>query len=184
MRVTAFPLLAIAGLIVSQAASADPAAPKFVAKSDGEIVAMVAALDQGEIKTASLAQKKELSTPVLELAKMIQQDHIKNDQEFKKLRAKLGIKPVDTTAVSNLRTKSGQDVTVLKPLVGAEFEKAFVQAMIDGHSDALMLFDDFLKTAQNEELKKLLTTSRQHIATHLQAAKNINVEGTMTGEKR
>ncbi len=47
-----------------------------------------------------------------------------------------------------------------------------------------MLFDDFLKTARNEELRKLLTTSRQHIATHLQEAKNINVEGTMTGEKR
>jgi putative membrane protein len=52
---------------------------------------------------------------------------------------------------------------------GRDFDTAYLDAMIKGHTEVLNMIDNqFLKTAKNEALKAHLTETGGHIAMHLE----------------
>ena len=51
-------------------------------------------------------------------------------------------------------------------------EKAYIDAMVKGHQEALSLIDDrLLPAAQDTNVRTFLTNSREHVAMHLERAK-------------
>jgi len=140
---------------------------------DAEILAQVMALDENEVQAARAAQDRKVTGPVLRFAKMIEQHHRQDMQDVRALGVKLGLTLTTTTTVEQLHAKGEEAMSRLSPLTGEEFGRAFMTEMVNGHREALQMLDDFLKTAQNDELKQHLTAVRQKIAMHLQEAEKL-----------
>ena len=160
-------------------ADADPAAKaKLDANSakggDAEILATVVAVDLNEVLAAMQAGTKKIGQPVLDYAKSIHEGHGMNMEKGLKLGGQIGLTPAITPAVNELQVKGAGALASIVPLDGNEFEKAYLEMMVKGHTDVLGMIDGkLLQGAQNPELKKHLTESRASVAAHLEKAKSL-----------
>ncbi len=142
--------------------------------TDAEVLSFVAAVDVNEILAASEAKKKKISQPVMDYAKMLHTAHGENMAKTIQVGQQIKVTPSDTKAVDALKKKGAGELAMLIPLDGKEFETAYIDAMIKGHTEVLSMIDSkLLTTAKNEALKKHLTETRGHVAMHLEQAKKI-----------
>ena len=147
-------------------------APDTKAAPDAEVMAFVVAVDDNEIIAAMHAKAKNPSPAVMEYARMLHVDHGKKLDATLKLGMQLGMAPADTMEVDALRQKGAGGLADILPLEGAAFDKAFIDMMVTGHTEALALYDGKLMTmATNDALKAHLATARGHVAHHLEATK-------------
>ena len=143
-------------------------------ESDAEILATVIAVDLNEVLAAMEAQKKKVSAPVLDYARMLHAAHGKSMVDTMALGTKMGVTPLDTPAIEKMKIKGAGELAALVPLDGKSFEQAFIRAMQKGHTEALATIDTrLLPKADNAALKAHLTTTRSHIATHLEQANSL-----------
>ncbi len=145
--------------------------------SEGEVLGLLLTVDHNEITAAKIAAMKELRDDVREYAHMLHTDHGKNTQKTLDLGTKLGLTPLITAECDKLREKGAAQLVPLVSLKGDEFGRAFVAAMIQGHSDALELIDDRLRGAvRNAQVKQHLDETRSTIARHLDRARGIQTD--------
>ena len=127
---------------------------------DAEILGMIGAVNDNEIVAALEAGKKKLSPRIAAYAKMLHQDHGKNLEETLMLGQRISITPLETPAVDKMRVKAAGELAALAPLDGEMFGRAYVEAMIKGHTEVLGVIDNqLLKTASNGEVKKHLSAT-------------------------
>lgn len=142
-------------------------------KKDGEVIAYLVVLDKNELSAAQIVSKKKVSREVKSYAKLMKKDHGKNLNETLKLSKKMHQKPVETEMVISLREKGKQELSSLATLDALALEKAYIDAMVKGHEDALVVIDNQLTSVSNPALKKHLETTREGVAHHLDKAKEI-----------
>lgn len=141
---------------------------------DGEIIAMLIALDSHEITAAKMALKKSTMPAVKDYAAMINHDHSQNLIDVLAISKEIGANPGETEAVLLFNQKGAKGIDTLSSLNGKAFDKAYIDAMVEGHQHALLLIDDnFLKNVSNPALKKLVLQTRPHILHHLEKAQDI-----------
>jgi predicted outer membrane protein len=144
------------------------------AAGDGEALGFVVAVDDNEILAASEAAKKKVGPEVMAYAKMLHAEHGRHLVETMRLGQAIGVTPLEMPAVDKLRVKAAGALAALLPLDGAEFERAYLDAMVKDHTEVLAMIDtQLLNTARNDALKKHLTETRGHIASHLEKAKSL-----------
>jgi predicted outer membrane protein len=138
--------------------------------SQADALAMLAALDEHEIAAAEQALSKKVTGKVLDFAQMMKTEHSKNLTDT----TKLGAANSTAAAVTAMKEKGEADLRALDANSGAAYEKAYMDAMVKGHTDALAKFDDtLLPAATDENIKQHLTTTRATVARHLDKAKEI-----------
>jgi putative membrane protein len=143
-------------------------------QEDGEILAFLMTVDKNEIAIAKLALSKKTTPAIKKYAQMLKQQHTKNLNKALKVSKKTGIAPVSSAAVIALQKDGVKGLATLSPLQGKDFDKAFIDAMVAGHTDVLKVIDnDLLKNASNPAVKKLVVATRPHIAFHLQQGQMI-----------
>lgn len=148
-------------------------------KADAEVLATVIAMDLNEVLAASEAQKKKVSQPVLDYAKMLHEEHGMNMGKTLKLGQQINVTPVDTAAVEQLKVKGAGELAAMIPLDGEQFERAYLAAMVKGHTEAMGMIDNqLMNTAGNDALKTHLTQTRAAIAGHLEKAKALQAGAT------
>lgn len=146
-------------------------------KKDGEIISILIAVNKNEIGAAKEALKKSSSPAVKKYAKMLKKEHTKNLNETLKLSKKIGVAPVECPTATEIKQNGANELTALSSLKGKDFDKAYIDAMVKGHTDVLQMMDDnLLKNVSNKSLKALLTATRPHIQSHLEQAKAIQSE--------
>ena len=142
--------------------------------TDAEVLAFLAAVDVNEIVAASEAQRKKISEPVMNYAKMLHMQHGDHMGKTLMLGQSIKITPSDTKAVDAVKVKGAGELAMLMPLDGKDFEMAYVDAMIKGHTEVLDMIDNkLMKNAKNDMLKTHLTETRKHIAMHLEEGKKL-----------
>ncbi len=142
--------------------------------TDAEVLSFVVAVDVNEILAAATAQKKKIDQPVMDYAKMLHTAHGDNMAKTLQLGQTINVTPSDTKAVDALKKKGAGELAMLTPLDGKEFETAYLDAMIKGHTEVISMIDNkLLTTAKNDALKKHLTETRGHVAMHLDQAKKL-----------
>ncbi|HXH73446.1 MAG TPA: DUF4142 domain-containing protein [Bacteriovoracaceae bacterium] len=110
----------------------------------------------------------------MDYANMLQMEHAKNQKATMMLGQKIGMKPADTKAVDDLKMKGANELSMLVPLKGEEFEKAYLAGMIKDHNAVLAMIDnELMPAAKNTDLKSHLKMTRDHVAMHLEKAKEI-----------
>ncbi len=142
--------------------------------TDAEVLGFVFAIDINEILAAEQAETKKISQPVMDYARMLHTEHGANADKTLKLGKAINVTPSDTKAVDALTVKGAGELATLVPLNGKDFETAYLDAMIKGHTEVLDMIDNkLMKTAKNEKLKSHLTETRALVAMHLEQAKKI-----------
>jgi predicted outer membrane protein len=143
----------------------DPAA----GGTDAEVLAFLIAMDDNVVLAATAAHKKKLGGDVATLAQRLHEAHGKAQAATMALGKAMKTTPVDTRAVDDLRVRGAGELASLVPLSGAEFERAFVGAMVKSHAEALQMIDgQLLPLAQHKKLTKHLTAVRKDVAEHLE----------------
>ncbi|HET8948771.1 MAG TPA: DUF4142 domain-containing protein [Candidatus Polarisedimenticolia bacterium] len=141
--------------------------------NDGEILAQLVAIDENEVHAAQLAEKKDVEGPVESYAKMIREDHGKNINDTEKLADKLNLDLKKGDPVDSIHTQGEQMLDRLDDVKGGEFERSFLSEMVNGHRAALDKLDDFIRMAQNPEVKQHLQATRERVAFHLKEAERL-----------
>jgi putative membrane protein len=148
---------------VSGADAPSPASPL----SDQQIAAVTDAVNTAEIEQAQLAQSKSTNDKVQSFAGMMIEHH----GQAKRKQATLGIAEAESPLSLKLAADTHTTMEQLKQKSGAEFDRAYLQAQVDGHRKVLDAIDkQLLPDAKNPQLKAYLEELRPQVAEHLQRA--------------
>lgn len=144
------------------------------AKGAAETLGLIGAVNDNEIVAAMEAGKKKLSGPVADYAKMLHMEHGMNLEKTLLLGQKIDVTPLETAEVDKLRVKDAGELAMLVTLDGEKFAGAYLAAMVKGHTEVLDMIDNqLLKRAAHDAVKAHLTETRESVAKHLAAAKQL-----------
>ncbi len=121
-----------------------------------------------EIAASQLADKNASSQKVKDFAAMIINDHtaannkIKSFAENKNIALPPALSDKSQTAVNDLAKKSGSD-----------FDKAYINMMIDDHNNAISLFRKEADNGMDSDLKNFAVQTLPTLQQHLEKAKSI-----------
>ncbi|WP_133501455.1 DUF4142 domain-containing protein [Cognatilysobacter terrigena] len=153
------------------------ATPPATPPSQSEALALLNVVNDHEVKTAEQAKSKHVTGDVLAYANMMQTEHSKNMADTKALLDKNGGAPADSAAITDMKTKGDAETQQLAALDGDAYAKAYIDAMVNGHQDALTKLDTMLiPAATDDAVKKHLQMTRDHVQQHLDKAKAIQAK--------
>jgi putative membrane protein len=142
--------------------------------SDPQIAGIVVAANQIDIDAGKLAKSRSKDKEVKDFAQQMITDHTAVNKQAGALAKKLGVTPEDSDTTKSLKQDASDNIANLKKLKGAQFDKAYVDHEVTYHQQVLDAIDKLLiPSAQNAELKGLITKVRPAIATHLEHAKHL-----------
>jgi putative membrane protein len=142
--------------------------------SDGEVLAIENALNNGEITLAERAKKSASNTQVKDFAAMMITQHRDALNKAKTVAKKNKITAQDNDVSNKLKSDASSTMTDLKDKKGHDFDTAYIDSQVKMHKDGLDLIDNqLLPSVKNGELKDQITTARRHVADHLSKAQDI-----------
>jgi putative membrane protein len=142
--------------------------------SDPQIAGIVVTANQIDIDAGKLAESRTKNKEVKEFAHRMITDHTAVNKQAAALAKKLGVKPEESDTSKSLKQAAADTTKKLKAAKGAEFDRAYVDNEVAYHQQVLDAIDKVLiPSAQNAELKDLITKVRPAIAAHLEHAKHL-----------
>lgn len=147
-----------------------------VARTNGEIMGELIAIDKGEISTDKLAKMKAKRLSVKRYAAYTQAQHSSNLQKVMNLSRKTDTPVVTDSTALMLQQDSKNELAQLKLLNNNDFDRAYIDAIIHDHQAALKLIDLDIAAATCPKLTKLLINTRADVVTHLHKAEVIQAE--------
>lgn len=142
-----------------------------------DALAQVGAVDKHEIAAAEQARDKKVTGAVLEFANMLHREHTANLKAGEALAAQEAQPGASSPQAEAMVEKGKAELATLAEKSGKEYEKAYVDAMVKGHTEALALLQDkLIPSAPNEVVRNFLTNSRDHVAMHLEHAKQLQAK--------
>jgi putative membrane protein len=139
------------------------------------IFAMLGAANEHEIATAKLAAEKSKNASVKKYAKSVVDHHTQMQKNADKLAGKISVSPEPNADVESLRSESSAALERLRALEGAEFDRAFIDQMVQDHEKVLSLIDERMKPAATDQpdLVSMLDKDRTKIQSHLDEARKL-----------
>lgn len=155
-------------------APATPDAATAASPSQADALAMLLAINEHEIAAADQALRKNVTGAVRDYAQMMKTDHGKNLADTTRLGGAASTAPT----IEAMEKKGEADLRTLDAQTGKAYEKAYIDAMVTGHTDALARIDStMLPAATDPNIRQHLTTTRDTVSRHLARAKEI--QGTL-----
>ncbi|WP_231427561.1 DUF4142 domain-containing protein [Pedobacter sp. Leaf250] len=133
-----------------------------VDNDDAKFATEAAVGGMAEVELGKLALQKSSNAQVKEFATMMVNDHGMANTELMEIAAAKNI-----TLPSTVDEDHKSKMDDLSKKSGADFDKAYVDAMIDGHKSTLKLMEDESKTGMDAELKAFATKTAPVVQTHL-----------------
>jgi putative membrane protein len=162
------------------AARSAPSAPgqlgseQSEALSDGQIAAVVRAINVAEIDQAKIAEGKAKEPSVKHFAETMIAHHAQAVKDVDELDAHLNLRPTDSQLVTELRVNATSVENKLSANDDPTFDKAYMMSQVDAHRQALDTIDSRLMPAvRSQDLRQMLETLRPRVANHLQMAQTI-----------
>jgi putative membrane protein len=155
----------------SDTATAAPAP----AASQGALLGVVATIDKHEVAAAEQARSKKVGGAVLDYANMLHREHSANLKAGEALASgPAAVNAESSPDATALQEKGRAELATLDQKSGKDYETAYVDAMVKGHTEALATLDDkLLPAAQDENVRNFLTNTRDHVAMHLEQGKKL-----------
>jgi putative membrane protein len=173
-------IVALAVPVNALADKAEPPAAQDKAKlTDAEIQALahvqhinVMEVDMGK------AAKLKATAKVKKYGAMLITDHGKSEKEVAALGKKKGVAKIPKPVLATDAEKKAHDdqmakMTTLKTLKGAEFDKMYLQMMVEGHDKELAKNDTLLANAVDADVKALLDKRKTSLQKHADAAREL-----------
>lgn len=165
-------------------------------EADRKALLTVMEVDRHEISAAEMALAKNVQGEVRAYAEALLQDHTRNLEATRSLLGPAadatgeamttvagGTAATTETAagdadahrdLAEVKQKHDAEREHLQTLSGAGFQKAWIDAMVKGHAEALAKLDDALiPDAKDDRVRSHLQTTRSAIAGHLESARGL-----------
>jgi putative membrane protein len=150
--------------------------------TDAQIASIVVTANQVDIDAGKLAASQSSNAEVKAFGQLMVNDHTGVNKSATELVTRLKVKPEDNPTSQSLKSGGAANVTHLKTLKGAEFDRAYVDHEVAYHQQVLDAVDKTLiPGAKNEELKALLVKVRPAFVAHLEHAKML--QASLHGHK-
>ena len=139
-----------------------------VDESDAKFAVEAANGGMAEVVLGKLASEKATNQKVKDFGTMMVTDHSKANDELKALAHKLNITLPDS--ISSDESKTRDD---LAKNSGADFDKAYVNNMVDDHKKDVKAFEDAAKNCKDSDLKAFANKTLPTLKMHLEAIEKI-----------
>jgi putative membrane protein len=164
----------------SQGGEATPAemseSGKSAALTDGQIMQILATVDEGEIQQAQVALTKSSNTQVRAFADMMVGQHTTAKQQGQSLSAQTKVDPAPSPVANKLQSDAGKTLDKLNGADPSDFDKMYVKAQIKQHKDVLDLINDkLMPAAKDPMLKQQLTATQSMVQHHIDMADKIDL---------
>ena len=140
------------------------------APSTTDFVQKAAMSDMYEVEAGNIASQKGQSAQVKGFGQMMVDAHSKTTEELKGIVASEKVK-VDLP--TKLDSKHQKLIDDLNAASGEEFDKTYAKQQVDGHDEAVKLFDSYAKDGDNAALKQFAQKTLPVIQEHLAEAKKL-----------
>ena len=140
-----------------------------VEEFDAEFATKAAVGGMGEVLMSKLALEKSTNATVKDFATMMVTDHSKANDELMAIA-----KTKNITLPSALDADHQKVYDDLQAKTGTDFDKAYVNAMLDGHKSTLDLLQKEEKDGKDAELKAFATKTAPVVDGHLTKIKAID----------
>lgn len=140
-----------------------------VDKADAEFATKAAVGGMAEVALGKLALEKSANAKIKEFATMMVSDHGKANQALIALA-----KVKNITLPADVDDEHQKKMTELKSKTGADFDKAYVDAMVDGHKKTLTLMQNEAKDGKDADLKAFASKTTPVVETHLKMINSIH----------
>jgi putative membrane protein len=148
--------------------------PAIKTPSDGSVAGILKETNKFEIDLANGAADKATNPQVKQYATQVMTDWKTSDQSLDDVAKRANIKTEDNDATKSVRQMGDQMKDQFKNLEGAAYDRAYVDHEVAFNSSLMNYIDNqLIPNAQNANLKQLLTSQRQIVSTHLDAAKRL-----------
>ncbi len=142
---------------------------------DAEVATEMVTINNGEIKVSKLAEERATNPKVKEFARMMVKDHEANRAATLALSRKINLGEKQTDASYKMKEQNRVEMRKLSKLHGNAFDKAYMNAMVEGHTQVFRKLDQALVPyAVNPELKAMLSETQKKVGMHLEHAKEIS----------
>ena len=161
----------IANTVGNAANSVSNAASSATAASDPDFMKEAAMGGMAEVELGKMASTKATNAEVKKFAQMMVTDHSKANDELKALASKKGIAlpaEVDSTHKSAMER--------LTKATGADFDKDYVEHMVDDHEKDVSAFENKAKNATDPDIKAFAEKTLPTLRKHLEAIKAIQAK--------
>jgi putative membrane protein len=166
--VVAAALIALAAPVHAQTSMPAPATAESgpVSAATKQFVTNAAMTDMFEIQAGRLAIRKTDDPAYLDFAQLMIADHTKTTEELKKMVPQLqGVQlPQDLDSTPKAK------IDKLSSLSGAPFERQYKTDNVEGHKQAIAMFQNYAQSGDNSDLKKWAGDTLPLLKTHLQHA--------------
>jgi len=142
--------------------------------NDAQIAQIVLTANQVDIDAGQIADARAINVDVKAFGKMMVMDHTAVNRQAMELAAKLKLTPQENPTSQSLKMGGETNVTNLKALSGAPFDKAYIAHEVEYHQAVIETLNKMLiPNTQNGELKALIIKVTPAFVAHLDKAKQI-----------
>lgn len=145
------------------------ATPLAVDENDSKFATTAAADGMAEVSVAKIAQQKAVNPRVKGFAGMMVTDHTKANDALAALAKTKNI-TLPTAVDADAQKKADE----LSKKSGKSFDRAYVEAMVDGHKKAVKLFTDAAQNCKDPDLKAFAASTLPTLKTHLDSIQSIH----------
>ncbi len=135
-------------------------------KKDAEFAVDAATIGMFEVQAGQLAASNATHPRVKEMGQMIAADHEKANRELKDLAARKNI--TLPTALSDDKRDKYND---LSEKTGNDFDKEFVDNMVDSHEKSIDKYEDIAENGNDQELRSWASGKIPSLQAHLREFK-------------
>lgn len=156
------------------AIATEPSKTSTITSAESNSLADIAVIDKTEALLAILANNRTNNSGVLDFAKFMIEQHGSNLSQLLELANSFHIQNLNGKEAAKLTSGANKGMMSLGALKAGQFDKAYVDAMVQGHQDALQLIDNqLMKSAKTASIKNFLTNTRAAVVIHLDKAKKL-----------
>jgi putative membrane protein len=153
------------------------------ALADADIANVIHEANAGEIATSEMARTKATSAEVKSYARDMVVAHRAMDNKGAKLS--VATATASNAAIRDSITNANKTIsTQLQGASGAAFDKAYIDGQVMAHQNTLSFLQQAQNSAQNADLKQMITAAIPDVQRHLERAQSIQskVGGSAGGQ--
>jgi putative membrane protein len=139
--------------------------PASVSKADAQFVVNTANAGMTEIQAGQLAEQQGMAKSVKAYGTMMVKDHTAAADKLKAIAASKNI-----TLPASLSPDAASDITDLQKKTGKDFDKAYIDKMIDDHKKVISSFESESKNGSDADIRGFADSTLHTLHHHLDEA--------------
>jgi putative membrane protein len=128
---------------------------------DKKFLAFAAQADQNEIAVSQVAEKKATNPDVKAFAQKMVREHKQMTASMKPFAGKWGVTPPSGPDADHQK-----EIDKLNGMNGADFDKRYIDDMVDDHGTALDKFTSEVDNTKDPAFKQAVTAGKDKVAAH------------------